>query len=757
MATAADAQKWLLQWSTTAWGLPTWDGRPWGDRTELVKRSSQTTNPWDTGCKVTPLIGGYETMCSVRDTLEAALADATSSSQPAGQRGHVYMTGWRMNPLRDLSDSNAWVTSPWASGQTATRDQTLIGFVLRLMQAGVNVRILPWLPITGARAAGFRSHILDEWFLAEVVAKESARLNDQTRGLVGLDLRVAQPLTASHHQKMIVVRVGNVNVAYCGGVDLAFTRRDAPIPDATKPNQYKYDPAKLGDVSAPAPQFLDGDWESGNAIPAQWNAPVRRWPQETGSNSSVTRYSSVYGTGRSSAAPSDLPQDVYGGTNHLWHDQHLRLEGPIVSTLEEQFIDRWKDSGVCHDLGVISGSHYGDGQTIFSSSAAFQGNTPIDLATVNQVSADPSATAIVQMWRTIPMRPREPSSRFQRGEYTVMAGLSKAIGKASELIWLFDQYFWSRPTARLLNSVLRKQGSTVRVILVLPPYADDQHLDIHHARKLALNDLIDGLKPAAGRPGLFGPAPTDSRVAVYDTWRKGSGNDPGIGIYVHAKTKMFDDKLLVCGSANINERSHTCDTELDCAVLDEQTLDVHQRRLWKVFFPGKSWPSSFSRNQSGWGARFFNEFSNAAAELTSNLIPDPWWTEKPATVTKISIEERDYANVVVSPPTLPNQVKREQDYAGDFLTAARTTVGDQTLTADNIYLRGQAETESVVLDKPDLLNPLALRTNIETATAPGPRDPRAPGRLDEIVYLIEGVAGKDGDFPFRRARTFFHK
>lgn len=88
-----------------------------------------------------------------------------------------------------------------------------------------------WYPMTSTIIGNLSRHIDDHKYVADVVRAECDALNDAARGIVALEVRVAGPPTATHHQKMIVIRVGTVNVAYCGGVDLAFTRRDAP--DAT--------------------------------------------------------------------------------------------------------------------------------------------------------------------------------------------------------------------------------------------------------------------------------------------------------------------------------------------------------------------------------------------------------------------------------------------------------------------------------------------------------------------------------------------
>ncbi len=95
----------LLQWEGTT------DGWPWGEGSHFASRKTAGIDPWDIGCTVTPLIGGYTAMTAIRETLEATITAALTSSQPPGNRGFVYMADWRLNAQRDLSDANTWGTN----------------------------------------------------------------------------------------------------------------------------------------------------------------------------------------------------------------------------------------------------------------------------------------------------------------------------------------------------------------------------------------------------------------------------------------------------------------------------------------------------------------------------------------------------------------------------------------------------------------------------------------------------------------------
>jgi phosphatidylserine/phosphatidylglycerophosphate/cardiolipin synthase-like enzyme len=59
-------------------------------------------------------------------------------------------------------------------------------------------------------------------------------------------------------------------------------------------------------------------------------------------------------------------------------------------------------------------------------------------------------------------------------------------------------------------------------------------------------------------------------VAVYDL-----ENEQGTPIYVHAKAIVIDDVWAMVGSANLNRRSWTHDSEVACAVLDQERDPRH--------------------------------------------------------------------------------------------------------------------------------------------------------------------------------------
>ncbi len=84
-----------------------------------------------------------------------------------------------------------------------------------------------------------------------------------------------------------------------------------------------------------------------------------------------------------------------------------------------------------------------------------------------------------------------------------MSGISRAVSKSQQLIWIFDQYFWSLPLARQLNEQL-KSTATLRVIVLLPPVRR------HESRRSSTR--------RGSRRSTSSSANVGAQVGVYNLW-----------------------------------------------------------------------------------------------------------------------------------------------------------------------------------------------------------------------------------------------
>lgn len=697
---------WLLDGKHPGWPL----GQPFGDGSERWRRARADNDvPWDENCYVTPLIGGQATMDEIRNAFEGVIADAEATrSQGAGDTDcHVYIAGWRLNPNRDMSVT----TDDWMCQSTLTphqRDNTAWGLIRRMMFAGVKVRILLWLPPTKPGPIediiGLNPHVHAHFYLSRLVKRgnQEAKIalglpNDHDDlGVVFLDTR-CKKIIGSHHQKFIIVRGITTNVAFCGGVDLAYTRRNAP--------------------------FFEGDWQSGNNIPPHGMGikervnPVIDWESE------------VAAPPEDENQKTDLPEQIsdiemYGTERQIWHDQHLKLEGPVVKTLEHVFVERWSDPAEQSVFLQDNDDEMPNGSILSSSAAAIEivrlrrthtmddrGNKPYfighsvvktDLVEVHisgrpqrlfglkvrspglsfpqadggqlrqwrgktleilyktkipkplpepaEVppvvgdSAIPENSANVQVWLTIPLRgevrggwedPQSwvqlsqtgvdesrikslltyengqpaPPYPYRLGEFSIMAGVANACKQATELIWIFDQYFWSVPYARLLAKRL-KDVSGLRVIIVVPPFSDLGDGFFGDAQHRLRWEALQ----------ILGASSISDNVAVYFPWYRSDFRN--IGIYCHAKVQLFDDKLLVCGSCNINERGYGVDSEICCAVKSEQVVQKYYERLWNHFVDDPHFDKMINAQNfaTGWGETFFNQLGEKLSLSGSHYL-----------------------------------------------------------------------------------------------------------------------------------------
>jgi hypothetical protein len=311
---------------------------------------------------------------------------------------------------------------------------------------------------------------------------------------------------------------------------------------------------------------------------------------------------------------------------------------------------------------------------------------------LEQVWPEPAAgEATVQMWRTIPLRTGITKGPLLRGEFTIMAGVAKAVAQATNLITIWDQYFWSAPLARLLAARLN-QVPTLRLLIVLPPSGTTHVSEELGLRRKALEILWKDLRPDA-RP----------RVKVFDLWNWGQN----VGIYVHAKVQTYDDQLLVCGSANMNRRSFECDAELDCAVLHQPTVVAHLHALHACVMAqgGASPVPSWADHGNGWLEQYWNAMRVMRTDPGPGgaLIEDPFFKEDPGN------------------PRTPNGVA--MPYGGPYV------VMYPVYEPSSIRL----DIGSVVMDNEvaDVVAPM------DRVCPQCPGDPGVARRLDELTFLLE--------------------
>jgi hypothetical protein len=276
---------------------------------------------------------------------------------------------------------------------------------------------------------------------------------------------------------------------------------------------------------------------------------------------------------------------------------------------------------------------------------------------------EPVGEAVVQIWRTIPMHYKRKASPFARGEFTVLAGVAKAVAQARHLITIWDQYFWSKPLAKLIASRVNETPG-LKVLIVLPPYGTAKPGKEMLLRKAALQELWTNLKRQ-----------NQSRVLVRNMWDHASA----VGIYVHDKVQTYDDALFVCGSANMNRRSFECDAELDCAVLHTPTVRGHLAGLY-ASLSGEAW-NDFG---PGWLDRYWTAFKfgiSGSSWFEKWLIEDPFFREADA----------------IGDPELPNKKKilssigtSLPDYFFEptcFATDLATPPADEGLVNPDLYGR----------------------------------------------------------------------
>ncbi len=246
------------------------------------------------------------------------------------------------------------------------------------------------------------------------------------------------------------------------------------------------------------------------------------------------------------------------------HDVHTRVRGPAAKALADAFIERWNDHP--------------------SVPAAWH------LPAVPAQAALPD-NKFVQVAHTFPNTAKHPLvggggyGFLTSGERTVKDLLIKAIGAARKFIYVEDQYLFDMDIASALKAAL---PSIEKLIILITSSGSivGETLQPWARRKRVIDALpasYTATPPTGGATPTPGSATYTGKVAVCQLG----------GQYVHAKTWIFDDRFAVIGSANLNRRGMSHDSEQACGIFDTNAKKrwcfAHELRmnLWAKHFGKK--------------------------------------------------------------------------------------------------------------------------------------------------------------------------
>jgi phosphatidylserine/phosphatidylglycerophosphate/cardiolipin synthase-like enzyme len=159
--------------------------------------------------------------------------------------------------------------------------------------------------------------------------------------------------------------------------------------------------------------------------------------------------------------------------------------------------------------------------------------------------------------------------------------IKKAIETTKKFIYMEDQYLVNDDKMGSMDSMLtlllnKLKEDQFKKLILFTTRIDDINKEFLGTAWKHRNNFITKLVSAA-----------PSKVEVCQYKQKGkvgcSGDDWRGIFYIHSKTWIFDDELLITGSANCNRRGYSHDSESNVSVYDQNKFFVKElrKRIWK--------------------------------------------------------------------------------------------------------------------------------------------------------------------------------
>lgn len=339
-----------------------------------------------------------------------------------------------------------------------------------------------------------------------------------------------------------------------------------------------------------------------------------------------------------------------------WHDIALQCVGPACWDLVKEFVGRWREDPSLYpafgdtgsDVRIRITDKYQDvlTRTINPAKPHIPLLNPLVYSQQWHPAGGPWAVQVCRSmrrehWEAKPPLKIQFPDRTRRefgwtvngdSESSIMRAYLQAIQQAENFIYIETQYFissgglWGRthvsnPVAiNLANRAIgqAKKGSPFHIYLVIPMFPEGKPGDgVNCAqRQFQWNTIVSMAKMIEAQSGK--PHTDLMSVFFLATWQDLGGRLPSVGgsreynvrvnkryqIYVHSKFMLIDDRYMIIGSANLNERSLAGDRDSEIAVQiwpsDDRTIKTcidesreFRRAIWSEHLGPKFPPANF--------------------------------------------------------------------------------------------------------------------------------------------------------------------
>lgn len=499
----------------------------------------------------------YNDGCKTQDGGEGAFADIVNAIGDA--QGFVFVADWSFHPL--------FRPSRVGPAETADPANSIGALLLERAKSDVTVAIHTW-DHTGAGAKDVQNDCGEEVFEAIFRATGGdGELPPSLHWMMSSRGGASSPsdyVTTSHHQKMVVCdyydkthKRHGIRV-FLGGLDLTEGRLDHP-----------------GHPVGPPPQGGRGDAETWTYA-QQWSAG--KW-------STDEWYNAETGGDRS------LPRQP-------WHDVHARLEGPAAWDYLREFVGRWlaAKGALVESTDPIWKCY----TSLFDRTTVIPAEEPLEDGTF---TVQVCRSIMREDWAVhIPARtmPSMPRGRHWSGAYafdwrlkeahenSIAQAYEKGIKQAERFLYIENQYFigsgsqWgnekydacqNRVPELLVERIVerRKAGAPFHVYVVMPMLPEGNPTapyicELRACQWETAQYMISTLGADWNESLSFYFLANWKSVSPSEWW-KATDYKPAWSrnemlraherymIYVHSKLLIADDRYVILGSANLNDRS----------------------------------------------------------------------------------------------------------------------------------------------------------------------------------------------------------